>query len=86
MDIMRFMGVAQRTLVTLSTLALMCACSDGEYERMQRRAEFNQRFVNAAMPRLGEPTECEITHDHLVCYPKGKRRQPIPVAAVSEIP
>ena len=61
----------------------LCAC-DGEVERLQQQAEFRERFTNAALPKVGEPTVCEIVEDKIVCYPLKKKRQPEVVGYVWE--
>ena len=58
---------------------ILPGCSDGSYEEQQAIALRNQRFFNACMPGIDEIKEVKWTHGTLICFPKGKPRQPIVV-------
>lgn len=70
-------------LAALWVCFLLSGC-DGEYERQRAKADFNERFVNAALPKIGEPRTCEVVLDKIVCYSTGKKRQPQVVANLWE--
>lgn len=79
--------MGDRKLIALLFMSglILTAC-DGEVQRLQREAEFNARFTRGAMPRVGEPRVCEFQSDKIICYPKGKPRQPQIVGYLWEIP
>lgn len=56
-------------------LATLAAC-DGDVDRKQRIAEFNQSFVNACLPEVNEPMLVRWERGEIICYPAGKKRQP----------
>lgn len=73
-----------RYALLLLMLPILCAC-DGEFERLQREAEFNARLARAAMPRKGEVKTCKWRYDDkLVCYRPGGKQ--IVVADRSDVP
>ena len=80
-------GLLVKGLIALSVLWIvlfMLPGCDGELDRLQAQAEFRERFTNAALPKVGEPTVCEVVEDKIVCHSLKSKRQPVVVGYIWE--